>query len=434
MISHQTRILLAGLMGNLIEAFDMAICGLLSMYLAKYLMGDLTHGLWIVFFTFFAGYLARPIGAAFLGLFSDIYGRKIMLSISILTMGIATAAIGFIPSTSAIGMGATISLLILRIVQSFSCGAEYLNSSTYLVENAERSHKGYVGSWAPFGAMAGLLIASITALFVTRFITIFPDLEWLIWRIPFILGLLGSSIGLYIRVCVPESLEYIIYYADNPKPQVGQIFKQSYQFVKENKLQALYAFVLSSLGVVSTFQIYIYAPIQAHLYAHFSDQQIIISNIISLIVMLSVFPVIGLLSDKINREKIVVVASFGLCFFSFPYFFLGCQGAFFLLVLSQTFISIAAGAYYGTVPVMLTEMFPLHLRCTTLSIIYATAASLSAGLTPLLSFALLNQIESPIAPTILLVVLIALVFGIMRLKYQQTMSFAPCVENQNSYQ
>ena len=78
MIKHQTRIILAGMMGNLVESFDLAICGLLSVYLAKYLMGDTSAGLLIVFTTFFAGYLARPLGALVMGLFSDIYGRKII--------------------------------------------------------------------------------------------------------------------------------------------------------------------------------------------------------------------------------------------------------------------------------------------------------------------------------------------------------------------
>ena len=415
MIKHQTRIILAGMMGNLIEAFDMAICGLLSIYFAKYLMGDANNGLAIVFVTFFAGYLARPIGAAFLGLFSDTYGRKIMLAISILSMGIATALMGFIPSHSSIGMNSMVILLILRVIQSFSCGAEYLNSSTYLVENADATNKGYTGSWASFGAMAGLLVASITALIVARLTSAYPELEWMIWRVPFILGLLGSSIGLYIRIYIPESLAYIAYYADHPKPKFNYLLKQSCQFLARNKLQALYAFVLSCLGVTSTFQIYIYAPIQAHIFGHFTDQQIIGSNIIALAVMLCVFPIVGKLSDKISREKIVIAASLGFWFLSQPFFYLLAHGNFGMLILSQCLISIPAGAYYATVPVMLAEMFPLNLRCTVLSVLYATAASLSAGLTPLLSLMLLRNTNSPVAPTLLIFMLVVIVWAVMRL-------------------
>lgn len=412
-MKHQTRIILAGMLGNLIEAFDMAICGLLSVYFAKYLMGDAKQGLLIVFTTFFAGYLARPIGAMFMGLFSDTYGRKITLAASILSMGIATTLIGFIPASSTIGMTSMVILLLLRIIQSFSCGAEYLSSAAYLVENAETSNKGYSGSWASFGTMAGLLAASIITLAVTCLTQAYPELEWAIWRLPFILALLGSSIGLYIRLFIPESLEYVMYYANHPKPKFIGLLKQGSQYISENKLKCLYVFALSCLGVTTTFQIYIYAPIQAHLFKHFTDQQIIISNVVSLIVMLCVFPIIGRLSDRINREKIVIAASLGFWFLSQPYFYLLSHGNYSALILIQCLISIPAGAYYATVPVMLAEMFPLNLRCTVLSVLYSTAASLSAGLTPLLSLMLLNKTGSSTAPSLLVIVLVVFAFGVM---------------------
>ncbi|APF04207.1 TPA: MFS transporter [Legionella pneumophila] len=426
-MKHQTRIILAGTLGNLIESFDMAICGLLSVYIAKYLIGDASKGLFLVFLTFFAGYLARPIGAMVMGLLSDIYGRKIILAGSILTMGISTTLIGFIPPHSTIGTFSVITLLMLRIIQSFSSGAEYLNSSAYLVENAEASKKGYSGSWASFGAMSGMLVASLVALIVTYFTNHYPEHDWLIWRVPFILALLGSSIGLYIRLCIPESMEYIMYYADRPKPKFKNLLTESVNYIKNNKIQSLYVFVLSCLGVTTTFQIYIYGPMQAHLYGNFQDYQIIVSNIISLIVLLSVFPLVGKLSDKINREKIVITASIGFLIFSQPFFNTLSHEDFYRLVFNQALIAIPAGTYYATVPVMLAEMFPIKLRCTVLSVLYSTAASLSAGLAPLLSFALVKKTNSASSPSILVFVLIAITFAIMIFKllsikksYQQT--------------
>lgn len=426
-MKHQTRIILAGTLGNLIESFDMAICGLLSVYIAKYLIGDASKGLFLVFLTFFAGYLARPIGAMVMGLLSDIYGRKIILAGSILTMGISTTLIGFIPPHSTIGTFSVITLLMLRIIQSFSSGAEYLNSSAYLVENAEASKKGYSGSWASFGAMSGMLVASLVALIVTYFTNHYPEHDWLIWRVPFILALLGSSIGLYIRLCIPESMEYIMYYADRPKPKFKNLLTESVNYIKNNKIQSLYVFVLSCLGVTTTFQIYIYESMQAHLYGNFQDYQIIVSNIISLIVLLSVFPLVGKLSDKINREKIVITASIGFLIFSQPFFNTLSHEDFYRLVFNQALIAIPAGTYYATVPVMLAEMFPIKLRCTVLSVLYSTAASLSAGLAPLLSFALVKKTNSASSPSILVFVLIAITFAIMIFKllsikksYQQT--------------
>ncbi|MCC5791767.1 MAG: MFS transporter [Legionellaceae bacterium] len=390
-MKHRTRILMAGTLGNMIESFDMAICGLLSVYLAKYLMNGSPQGLLLVLLTFCAGYLARPMGAMVMGLMSDIYGRKIILAASILSMGVSTALIGFVPSNSSIGIASLFLLLILRIIQSFSSGAEYLNSSAYLIENAEASNKGYSGSWASFGAMSGIMIASFVALAAIYFNQQYPELEWAIWRIPFVLALLGSTIGLYIRLFIPESMEYIMYYADRPKPKFGNLFRESFRYIKANKLQSFYVFILSCLGVTTTFQIYIYGPIQAGLYGSFSKQEIILSNIISLAVLLCVFPLVGRLSDRINREKIVIAASLGFLVLSQPFFYLLSYGDFHQLALAHALIAIPAAAYYATVPVMLAEMFPIKLRCTVLSVLYSTAASLSAGLAPLVSLILVKN-------------------------------------------
>lgn len=412
-MKHKTRIVLAGTLGNLIESFDMAICGLLSIYLAKFLIGDTPKGLFIVFLTFFAGYLARPIGATIMGFMSDMYGRKVVLAASILTMGISTALIGFIPPQSAIGIYSISALLLLRIIQSFSCGAEYLNSSAYLVENAEASKKGYVGSWASFGAMSGILIASLITFAITYYTKRYPEYEWLLWRLPFILALLGSSIGLYIRLCIPESMEYISYYAEKPKPRFRSLLSDAVSYIKKNKAQAFYVLILSCLGVTTTFQIYIYGPMQAHLYGHFQDHQIILSNIISLLVLLSVFPFVGWLSDKMNREKIIISACLGFLILSPLFFYALSHQNIYQLIIGQALIAIPAGAYYATVPVMLAEMFPINLRCTVLSVLYSTAASLSAGLAPLLSLYLVQKTKISISPSLLIFILVCLLMSLL---------------------
>ncbi len=419
MIKHQTRIILAGMLGNLIESFDMAICGLLSVYLAKYLIGDTADGILLVFLTFFIGYLARPLGALVMGLFSDIYGRKIVLAISVLSMGIATATIGFVPPHSHIGRASLCILLALRVMQSFSCGGEYLNSSAYLVENAPSSSKGYTASWASFGTVSGDLVASLMALVVIHYNHTYPELEWIIWRVPFVFALLGSSIGLYIRLCVPESLEFVMYYADRSKPKAGNLFQASLQYAKANQRQTAYVFLLSCLGVTTTAQLYIYAPMQAHMYGGYTDHQIMLSNIISLLVLLAVFPIVGRLSDQINREKIVLVASCGFSLLAPPFFNVLSHGTYWQLVLSQALIAIPAGAYYATVPVMLAEMFPINLRCTVLSILYSIAASLSAGLAPLLSLLLVKKTAIAAAPALLVWVLAAAVMLSIALKQQR---------------
>lgn len=414
-LQHKNRILLAGMMGNLVESFDLAICGLLSLHLAKYLNINSVEGLFLVFLGFFAGYLARPFGAIFMGLFSDRYGRKIMMAASIFFMGLATAGIGFIPPYSSIGKLALFFLLALRIIQSFTCGAEYLNSSAFLVECAAKNRKGFSASWSSFGGTAGLIIATITTLSVVHFSKKHPDLEWLIWRIPFMLALVGSSVGLYVRLCMPESLEYILYYSDHKKPKIRDLTQQSIQYIKHQKVKAFLVIALSLLGVSSSFLIYIYGPIQAKLYHNLSYMKILTSNLVAACAMLITYPIIGKLSDAYDRIKILRFSSLALLLLT-PYFFQALSGnSLPYLMLMQVFVSVPTAAFCAVVPVILAEMFPLILRCTVLSTLYAISASFAAGLVPLLAFYLVKETHNPSAPSWIITCLVLFVWGMLML-------------------
>src|SRR3989338_3573540 len=115
-MKHQTKIILGGLMGNVVEAYDISICYFLAHSLSKTLLGDTQGRPTVMLGLIFLAYLAKPIGAFFLGLMSDLYGRKNVLMMSILLMGLSTACIGLIPGFAEIGLWAPFFLLSLRIV------------------------------------------------------------------------------------------------------------------------------------------------------------------------------------------------------------------------------------------------------------------------------------------------------------------------------
>lgn len=417
MMKHQTRIIIANVIGNLVQSFDMAICGLLSFYFIKYFLGDMDDRLIALFKMFSMTYLLQITGSLFFGLFSDRLGRKKIFALSIIGMVVATTLIGFLPSYHLIGLQAFIMLFILRCIQSFFYGSEYLNSTAYLIENAPESKEYLIGSFGPFGYIAGLLLASLCVLIISHLNVAYPELEWLFWRIPFGIGLIGTGIGLYIWNRIPESLDYIDFYAIHSKPDWSDLIQQSWKYLFHNKINAIFAFALISLGVTAITQIYIFGPIQAHLYQKLSDHQIYLSNTVSILVMLFVCLLTGKKCKPIKREKIIIAATLGLWFLSQPYFYLLAQGHFGLLILFQSLISIATGAYFAIIPVMVLEMFPLHLRCTLVSTIYAMAATLSAGIVPVLSIKILKQHPHPVTPTVLIISLIACLWGIMWVKH-----------------
>jgi MHS family proline/betaine transporter-like MFS transporter len=239
----------------------------------------------------------------------------------------------------------------------------------------------------------------------------------MIWRIPFTLAIIGAFIGLYVRLFLPESFEYMVYHAGHSQPKLTDTLNNSISYIIHYKFKTLYVFTLSCLGVATTFQVYIYGPSQAHIYHHVSDDQVMKSNIISLIVMLCSIVIFGKFSDKIQREKIILWASLSFFILSIPYFHVLSYGSYRDLLLIQSIISVPSGAYYATVPVLLTLMFPLNLRCTVLSFIYSIAASFSAGITPFISLLLLNQLNNAIAPVLLIFVLTIFVYILMGYRF-----------------
>lgn len=356
----------------------------------------------------FIAYLAKPIGAFILGLLSDLYGRKNVLMASILIMGVSTSLIGAIPAYERIGIFAAGILLTLRIIQSMALGSEFLNSSSLLVESGDSKHRGFRGCWSSVGVKAGYLIACLTAELFHYCAKINPEYTNL-WRVPFLLALVTTLIGFYIRAKMPESLAYIIYYANRKKPSTRDIYKQSLDFVKKYPFMFYFAFFSVFLSVTTGFFFYLYIPLHAIQYAHIPRNVIMASNILSLLFVSVLIPAFGWLSDKQDRLKMLMFASSGLLMLTYPFMHVINYGNAEYFILMQLIISIPCACYYSVATVLLTELFPLQIRCTALSIVYSIAASLAAGLPPLLSDYLARKTLMPSSPSIIVMVLSTIV-------------------------
>lgn len=179
----------AGAGGNLLEWYDFGVYGLLAPVLAAdfFPADDRIASLIGAYGLFAAGFAMRPIGGVVLGHLGDRLGRRFVLVYSIVLMGLATAAIAFVPTYDTIGVGAPLLLLLLRVVQGFSVGGEFTGSVSYLVETAPRHRRGLAGSFANFGSTAGMLLtAAVAAATVT--LASAEQLHSWAWRIPFLLG------------------------------------------------------------------------------------------------------------------------------------------------------------------------------------------------------------------------------------------------------
>lgn len=403
-MNYKKKVILGGFVGNVVEAYDMSICYFLSSELSRELLGDTQGKPTVILSLIFIAYLAKPIGAFILGLLSDLYGRKNVLISSILVMGVSTALIGAIPNYNRIGILAPALLLCFRIIQSLALGSEFLNSSSLLVESGDNKQRGFRGCWSSVGVKVGYLIACL----VVEGLRSYPQLvEY--WRIPFLLALITTSAGYYIRCKMPESLAYVLYYSDKKKPSTRIIYQQAISFIKKHPFMVHFAFFTSFLSVTTGYFFYLYIPMHAVQYAQLSRSFIMLSTICSLILVSGLIPVFGWLSDKSDRLILLTAASIGLLLFSYPFMQAINYGNATYFFCMQLLISIPCACYYSVATVLLTELFPLPIRCTSLSLIYALAASLASGIPPLLADYLVRMTHWLSAPSLIIITLATIV-------------------------
>ena len=200
------RTLLAVLGGNSLEWYDFMIYAGLAPIISRVFFPHVdTHSSLILTFGVFAiGYLSRPLGGLLIGYLGDRLGRRKALILSISLMALPTAAVGFLPTYSQIGIAAPLLLLALRLIQGFAVGGEFPSAMSYLAEIAPRERRGYVGSFAMVGVLVGLLLANIVTLSANTILTAAEMADWG-WRVPFLLALLLAVLVIYLRLGLTET-------------------------------------------------------------------------------------------------------------------------------------------------------------------------------------------------------------------------------------
>src|ERR1700730_8345250 len=198
--AKQRRAILAGIAGNVMEWYDFTVYGYFAAVIGRQFFPaeDPISSLLAAFGVFAAGFLMRPFGSLVFGHIGDKIGRKAALMASVILMAVSTFLIGLLPTYQQIGITAPVLLVLLRLVQGLSVGGEYTTSAIFLVERSNPGHRGFLGSFGPFGACGGVLLGSAVGDAITTILDQTSVNGWG-WRLPFILGISVGLSGLYIR-------------------------------------------------------------------------------------------------------------------------------------------------------------------------------------------------------------------------------------------
>jgi MFS transporter, MHS family, proline/betaine transporter len=380
--------------GNFFELFDFVLYGFFAVQISQsfFPKGNDTLALVNTFITFGVGFLFRPLGAVVIGAYGDRRGRRAALVVTVGLMALATGCVGLIPSYNQIGVLAPVLLLICRCGQGFSTGGEWGGSAAFLVEYAEPGKRGLTGSWQQFSTQIGATAASAAAFFLAH--NLAPDAfaSWG-WRIPFLFGFVLGPIGYYLRTQVAETPAYE---RTTEKHQVARA--PLHDAFASHGTAIVQAFFLSIIGIVGNYVMIVYMPTYAIRTLHLDASTALLCAMIANISVMIFTPFAGALSDRVGRRPMIMASSVLFLLFSYPLYILVSNGTLTSLLIAMLIVSIFEACYTGTIPVILSELFPTRVRYTALSVSYGFSVAIFGGFAPFVATWLIGATGNPLAP------------------------------------
>jgi len=399
------RVILASSVGTLFEWYDFYLYGSLAVFFGGLFFpkGNETAQLLASLATFGAGFGVRPLGALVFGYVGDLVGRKYTFLITMATMGVSTALIGFLPTYASIGLGATTLLVSLRLLQGLALGGEYGGATTYVAEHVSDERRGYYTSYIQTTATIGFFL-SMGVIGTTRAFLGEAAFKSFGWRVPFLLSFVLLAISLYMRFKMRESPLF------TKLKGSGGISRNPLKESFANPLNLKYVLIAlfgatAGQGVVwYTGQFYALTFMQSVLKIDWKSAYIMMS--IALVITTPLFLVFGWLSDRVGRKRVMLTGitlaalTYVPIYMAMKYFAnpMGLKAAdptainhpmiVLLLVLQMVYVCMV----YGPIAAFLVELFPTQIRYTSMSLPYHLGNGWFGGFLPLIATAVTTSL------------------------------------------
>ena len=377
-----TRAVLASTIGTSIEWYDFFLYSVVTgLVFAKLFFpkADPLTGLLNAFAIYAVGFIARPIGAAIFGHYGDRIGRKATLIATLLTMGIATFLVGFVPGYASIGIWGAIILTVLRFVQGIGVGGEWGGSVLLSMEWAKTARRrGLIASWPQFGVPAGLFLANLAVLgFSALSGGGFADWGW---RIPFFLSIVLVGLGLWIRLGILETPTFQRVVEENRVERVPVLEVLRLQG-RDVILSALVRMAEQAPFYIFTAFVYAYGTKVVGMSQNFLLTSVLLASVGSAVWI----PLFGHLSDRVGRRKVYMIGSAATLVFGFLYFAMMNTGLPAIVFLAIFLSLIPHDIQYGPQAALIAESFTPRLRYSGASLGYQLASIIAGGPAPLIA-------------------------------------------------
>lgn len=383
------KVVIASVIGATIEWYDFFLYGVVAGIVFNQLYfpsDDPLVSTMLAYGTFAVGFLSRPIGGVIFGHFGDKIGRKSMLVMTMMIMGVATFLIGLVPSYDSIGIWAPILLLLLRIVQGIGLGGEWGGAVLMAFEYAPKHQRGFYASLPQIGLAIGLCLASGVVALLSYSLTDAQFLEWG-WRIAFLLSAGLVFVGTWIRLNVMESPEFAKVKEANAEAAIP--FVDMMKRYPKNVLAGMGARYIDGV-FFNVFGVFSLSYLTQTLNLPRSDA--LIGVMVAAVVMCFTIPMFGALSDRIGRTRVYFWGSLITALSAFPAFWLmmTSNGDMFMVWMAIVVpFGIFYAAIYGPEAAMFCELFDAKVRYTGISFVYQFSGIFASGLTPMIATALM---------------------------------------------
>lgn len=385
--AEQRKVLAGTVVGTTIEWYDFFIYAQAAgtVFAALYFApaGE-TVGQIVAWASLGISFLFRPLGAIVAGNLGDRLGRKRMLVLTLVLMGLATALIGVLPTYAQIGIAAPVLLILLRVVQGFSAGGEWGGAALMSVEHAPVNKRGFFGAFPQIGVPTGMILATATMWIITTVLTEEQFLSWG-WRIPFLFSIVLIIVGFFIRRAVEESP--VFKELQERKGESATPLKTLFAKNAKQVVQAALIFIANNAAgylLIAFFSAYAIRP-EAEGGLGLERPPVLLATTLASFGWLGFTLYGGILSDRIGRVRTFQIGYSLLGIWAIPMWLLIDTGNIFMYFLALFLMTIGLGLSYGPQASLYAEMFPADIRYSGVSIGYAIGAILGGAFAPLIA-------------------------------------------------
>lgn len=381
------RVLFSSFLGSAVEFYDFLLYGTAAaLVFGQLFFSDLTPVVATIasFGTLAVGYVVRPLGGVIFGHFGDRIGRKSMLVLTMTLMGVASFAIGLLPTYATIGLLAPILLIVLRLIQGFAVGGEWGGAALMALEHSDENKRGFSASFANMGAPAGAVLSTV----VLAIVTLLPEDDFLAWgwRIPFLLSAVLVGIGLYVRLKVTESPLFeqevvTAVAAEKKRLPIVDVLRNNPRSVLLGIGAGIGAFALQALMATFALTIGVQGGLQR--------STVLWLFAVGSLVQIFALPAYAALSDRIGRRPVMITGCVAAMITAYPILLLISSGSVLGVLLGFLIaMPLVQAAMYGPLAAFTSEIFATGNRYTGASLGYQLSSTVGGGFAPLISAAL----------------------------------------------